>query len=87
MRNIKVYDSGEDCGHCDRFTIVLLDEPLDSNFAILGVDAFGGRYFSNFSEGKDGPHLGKLISLEELPMRTLLHVISRIESQFEQCGS
>ena len=87
MRNIKVYDSGEDSGYCDRYQIVLLDEPIDSSFAILGVDAFGGRYFSNFSEGKDGPHLGKLIDFEQLPMRTLLHVKSRIESQFEQCGS
>ena len=81
MQNIKVYDNGGST--VDRYTIVFMNDPIGDNYGCLGVDAFGGRYFSNYSECKDGAHLGKLIHFNDLPNKTKLHVLSRIEEYLQ----
>jgi hypothetical protein len=44
---------------------------------MLGLSK-GGRYFSQFTEGKEGPHLGALISFDNLDEETKLHIIVRL---------
>ena len=76
MNNIKVYDN--DSSTIDRYTIVLLNDSIEDRYCCLGVDAYGGRYFSNYSDCKDGKHLGKLIDFYDLPCETRNHVLLRM---------
>jgi len=78
---VRVYDNGGDS--LDRYTVVMDDKDWDTSVnpgmkAMLGLSE-GGRGVSQFSEGKEGPHLGKAIKFDDLDADTKKHITRRIE--------
>lgn len=86
-----VWDSGDKT--VDQYTIIFddswsgYDQHKKSGavakdlFMSLVVDADGGRRFSQFSDAKEGKHLGNKIKFKDLPMATQKHVIQRSEEE------
>lgn len=67
---IEVYDAGDD-GVYDRYTVVFLKEPerQEDMFACVGMSEhpFHPQGFGQHSTAMRGPHLGKVISFDQLP--------------------
>lgn len=74
----RVYDNGG--ASLDRISVVILNYRTSSGEdMILGMD-LSGKYFSNFSTGREGEHLGKLMQWDELPQQTRDHITLRLTS-------
>jgi len=81
---VRIYDAGEDSG-ADRYTAVL-DSPDWDTSASPGMKAMLGfsgspdhpQGVSQFSSGKEGRHLGKLVKFTDLPKDLQNHVIRRV---------
>ena len=84
MPKVKVYDNGGETA--DRYTVVILDRAWDTKpgyKAMLGLsdDPTHPQGFSQFTEGQDGPHLGKLIKFTDLPRNVQEHVKDRLTDE------
>jgi hypothetical protein len=77
--SVRVYDNGGET--LDRYSVVITGpEWTDGSpglVAMLGLDT-AGRGFSQFTEGKEGRHLGKLIAWTDLDDATRKHIESRL---------
>lgn len=81
MPSVLIYDAGDSVA--DRYTVFILcpeyaDCAAPGFIPCLGVDASGGRYFSQFSDGTPGDHCGRLIGWDELPTATAAHIVDRL---------
>lgn len=78
---VRVYDNGG--ATLDRYTVVIDGEDWDHDAgpglkSMLGLNA-GGRGISQFTDGQEGPHLGKRIEFSELDEETQEHIIARLQ--------
>jgi len=63
----------------DCYTVVILSWPTTKGcYTMLGMDSAGGKYFSQFGEGIEGDHLGKLVRWDDLDDRTRQHIAARL---------
>ncbi|MFA6235532.1 MAG: hypothetical protein WC824_15290 [Bacteroidota bacterium] len=81
---VRVYDNGGETT-ADRYTVVFDGPDWDSGAnpgykTTLGLDDEGGKYVSQFGEGKEGKHLGKPVKFDDLNDVTKKHIIQRAES-------
>jgi hypothetical protein len=77
---VQVYDNGGKS--CDRYTVVIYgsawQKMVNEGYRpALGLSR-GGKFFSQFTECKPGPHLGELVEFSSLDMETQTHIISRL---------
>jgi hypothetical protein len=78
---VRVYDSGPDKG-MDRYSVVIDGKDWKNTanpgfVPMIGLDE-GGRGISQFSEGKEGKHLGKPVKWEDLSKDTQDHIKQRL---------
>ncbi len=80
---VRVYDNGGKT--IDRYTVVIDDSAWEANpgmMPMLGLSE-GGRGFSQFSDGREGPHLGKGVNFDDLDDATKKHIIFRLTEEGE----
>ncbi len=73
----RVYDN--DGATLDRYTVVVDDGDARAGMVTMLGMSEGGRAFSQWTEGQEGPHLGRRVSFTDLSEDTRNHIASRIK--------
>jgi len=78
---VRVYDNGGKT--LDRYTVVIDGKDWDDSAShgaksMLGLSE-GGVSFSQFTEGKEGKHLGKGVAFGSLSAETQRHIARRLK--------
>ena len=86
--SIRVYDNGG--ASFDRYTVVIENDGWDDlasygNKMMLGLHS-RVKLFSNFTEGREGSHLGQLIDFNQLDSSVKDHIIRRLENVVDEIG-
>ncbi len=80
--SVRVYDNGGRT--LDRYTVVCIGKVWDDvsnagECCMLGVCATG-HAFSQFTDGQEGRHLGKLVAWDSLPEPLQRHIAHRLDT-------
>ena len=76
---MKIYDNGGKTW--DRYTVIIEGWHFGKSCEVLGLsdNCDSPQGFSQFGEGYDGDHLGKIISFDDLPDNVQNHIIERLK--------